>query len=97
MSKPWTTSDIPSQKGKRILVTGATSGIGWNAALELARAGAEVTIPARTQAKADDAVTRIPAVVPQANLKTAVMDVSSLESVRAFAGQQFKDTGQSIC
>src|SRR5262249_12801902 len=50
-----------------------------------------LTMPARTQAKADDAVTRIRAVVPQAKLKTAVMDLSSLKSVRAFAAQQLAD------
>lgn len=93
MNKPWSPADIPSQNGKRIIITGATSGIGWNAALELARAGAEVTIPARTQAKADDAVQRIYALVPQAKLKTGIMDVSSLESVRAFSAQQLRDSG----
>jgi NAD(P)-dependent dehydrogenase (short-subunit alcohol dehydrogenase family) len=44
MDKPWTTKDIPPQTGKRIIVTGANSGIRWHTALELARAGAEVTI-----------------------------------------------------
>ena len=82
MSKGWTIKDIPSQRGKRVLVTGASSGIGWNTALELARAGAEVTMPARTQTKADDAIRRIQAVLPNAELKAAVMDLSSLQSVR---------------
>ncbi|ADV84711.1 oxidoreductase [Terriglobus saanensis] len=91
MSKPWTTKDIPTQSGKRILITGANSGIGWNTALELARAGAEVTIPCRTQAKADDAVARIRAILPSAHLHTAVMDVSNMASVRAFAAQQLED------
>jgi hypothetical protein len=54
--KPWTTKDTPPQTGKRIIVTGANSGIGWHTAAELARAGAEVVIPARNQVKADDAV-----------------------------------------
>jgi len=91
MSKAWTSKDIPSQTGKRNLITGGSSGIGWNTALELAQAGAEVTIPARMQVKAADAVTRIRPVVPQAKLKTAVMDLSSLKSVRAFAAQQLAD------
>jgi NADP-dependent 3-hydroxy acid dehydrogenase YdfG len=34
----WTVADIPSQRGKLAVVTGANSGIGWNTALELARA-----------------------------------------------------------
>jgi len=92
MSQAWTSKDIPSQSGKRIIVTGATSGIGWNTALELARAGAEVTIPARTAAKAEDAAARIRADVPHAKLKTAIMDLSSLRSVREFAEQQLADT-----
>jgi NAD(P)-dependent dehydrogenase (short-subunit alcohol dehydrogenase family) len=91
MKTSWKPADMPSQAGKRIVITGATSGIGWYAAMELARAGAEVTIPTRTQAKADDAVKRIKAEVPMANLKTGIMDVSSLESVRQFAATQLMD------
>jgi hypothetical protein len=45
---------IPSQADKRIIVTGSNSGIGLVTALELARAGAEITAPARTHAKAED-------------------------------------------
>jgi NADPH:quinone reductase-like Zn-dependent oxidoreductase len=55
----WTSSDIPSQAGRRIIITGANSGIGWEAALALARAGAEVVLAARTTAKGQDAVDRI--------------------------------------
>ena len=39
--------------GKRFLITGATSGIGKEAARELARVGASVTIAARDLAKAE--------------------------------------------
>jgi len=85
MKKAWSAKDIPSQAGKRAIVTGATSGIGWNMALELARAGAEVTIPARTSQKAEEAVKRVRAEVPHAKLNTAVMDLTSLDSVRSFA------------
>src|SRR5262249_46837450 len=88
MSTAWTPNDIPSQAGQRIVVTGATSGIGWNTALELARAGAEVVIPARTSGKAKDAAARIRAQVPTAKLETAVMDLSRLASVRGFAEQE---------
>jgi NAD(P)-dependent dehydrogenase (short-subunit alcohol dehydrogenase family) len=40
----WSVKDIPSQAGKVAVVTGANSGIGWDTALELARAGGEVVM-----------------------------------------------------
>jgi NAD(P)-dependent dehydrogenase (short-subunit alcohol dehydrogenase family) len=91
MTKPWTLRDIPPQTGKRILITGANSGIGWHTALELARAEAEVTISARSQEKAEGAAARIRAQVPQAQLKTGVMDLADLASVRAFADCELAD------
>lgn len=91
MHKPWTTKDIPPQTGKRIIVTGANSGIGWHIALELARAGAEVTITARNEAKADDAAARIRRRVTNARLKTAILDLADLATVRAFAVGELAD------
>ncbi len=81
----WTADRIPSQTGRRVLITGANSGIGWEAALELTRRGAEVVMPARTEAKAEDAMARIRAQVPQAKLVPAILDLASLASVRRFA------------
>jgi NAD(P)-dependent dehydrogenase (short-subunit alcohol dehydrogenase family) len=87
MKTPWTASDIPSQQGRRVLITGGNSGIGFHTALELARHGAEVILPARTQAKADDAVGRIRAEVPEATLHTDILDLADQSSVRAFAAR----------
>lgn len=81
----WTVAEIPSQKGKLAVVTGANSGIGWNTALELARAGAEVVVAARTEAKGGDAVTRIRKEVPAAKVRYEQLDLASLRSVREFA------------
>ncbi|MGD0648513.1 MAG: oxidoreductase [Acidobacteriaceae bacterium] len=85
MKTEWTTKDIPSQAGRRVLITGANSGIGWEAALELARRGAEIILPARTEAKADDAIARIRAQVPGAKLVPEILDLADLNSVHAFA------------
>ena len=82
----WTTRDIPSQSGRRVLITGANSGIGFYAALELARCGAEIILPARTREKAFDAIRRIEAEVPNAKLVPAILDLASLDSVHSFAG-----------
>jgi NAD(P)-dependent dehydrogenase (short-subunit alcohol dehydrogenase family) len=81
----WTASKIPSQTGRRVLITGGNSGIGFHAALELARHGAEVILPARSEAKAADAIKRIRAEVPGAILTPAILDLASLASVRSFA------------
>lgn len=48
----WGTTDIPDLTGRRALVTGATSGLGYETALELLRHGAEVLIAARNPEKA---------------------------------------------
>jgi NAD(P)-dependent dehydrogenase (short-subunit alcohol dehydrogenase family) len=85
MKKNWTASDIPSQQNRRALITGANSGIGFHTALELARRGAEVILPARTFDKANDAIARIRAEVPGAQLVPEILDLADLSSVRAFA------------
>jgi NAD(P)-dependent dehydrogenase (short-subunit alcohol dehydrogenase family) len=87
MQKVWTTENIPSQAGRTVLITGANSGIGFQAALQLARKGAEVILPARTQAKADDAVARILLQAPQARLHPEILDLADLASIRAFANR----------
>lgn len=88
MTQTWTKNDIPSQAGKRIIVTGANSGIGWHAALELTRAGADVTIASRNDAKAAEAAQRIRSIVPNAKLSVGKLDLSRPDSVKAFAESQ---------
>jgi NAD(P)-dependent dehydrogenase (short-subunit alcohol dehydrogenase family) len=83
----WTTAKIPSQIGRRALISGANSGIGWHTALELARRGAEVVIAARSMEKAEDAAARIRKIVPAASLVSSVLDLADLSSVRAFAAR----------
>jgi len=51
----WTVADMPSQDGRIAVVTGATSGIGYHAARELAHAGAEVVLAVRDVERGDAA------------------------------------------
>ena len=83
----WTIADIPPQTGKIAVVTGASSGIGWHTALELARAGGEVILAARTEAKERDTVERIRRELPHAKVRAEVLDLASLRSVRAFTAK----------
>ncbi|GAA1577525.1 MULTISPECIES: oxidoreductase [Kribbella] len=55
----WSTADIPDLTGRRALVTGATSGIGYETALELLRHGADVIVAARNPEKAARAAERL--------------------------------------
>jgi NAD(P)-dependent dehydrogenase (short-subunit alcohol dehydrogenase family) len=87
MTSAWTAKDIPSQQNRRVLITGANSGIGLEAALELARRGAEIILPARTEAKADAAIARIRAQIPSAKLIPEILDLADLRSVHSFASR----------
>jgi NAD(P)-dependent dehydrogenase (short-subunit alcohol dehydrogenase family) len=83
--KPWTVRDIPPQAGKLAIVTGANSGIGYDTALELARAGAAVVVASRSEAKGSAAVSRIQAAVPGAEVRFEALDLASLVAVAGFA------------
>ena len=82
---PWTTALIPPQAGRRALVTGATSGIGYEAALALAGAGAEIVIAARDLGKAEAKAAAIRRAHPAAVIECRLLDTARLASVRAFA------------
>ena len=97
MKTNWTTANIPSQVGRRAVITGSNSGIGFETALALARKGAELILPARTQAKADDAAARILEQVPNAQLHPEILDLAVQASVHAFANRVMERfPGQSL-
>jgi NAD(P)-dependent dehydrogenase (short-subunit alcohol dehydrogenase family) len=83
----WTTNDIPSQTGKLAAITGATGGLGYETALALAQAGAEVILLGRSDAKGRDALQRIKALAPNAKVRFENIDLASLASVRACASR----------
>jgi NAD(P)-dependent dehydrogenase (short-subunit alcohol dehydrogenase family) len=87
----WTTKDIPSQQGKRALVTGANSGIGFHAAKELAQAGAVVLLACRSSEKGAQAKQRILKEIPSAQLEVLELDLASLASIRRTAAMLVDD------
>lgn len=78
-------ADLPRLDGKVVLVTGATSGLGEAAALDLARLGASVRLLARNPSKAEDTERRIRQQSDNDDVRSGIADLSSLDAVRRFA------------
>ena len=85
MSAKWTASDVPDQSGRVAVVTGANSGIGYEAALVLAGRGARVVLAVRDLAKGNQAADRIRRAHAGAQVEVQELDLTSLASVRAAA------------
>ena len=80
----WTADDIPDQGGKLALVTGASSGIGYEAARALAAKGARVILAVRSVEKGEASADAIRRSHPHAALEVMALDLADLASVRRF-------------
>lgn len=87
----WTADRITDQTGRTFLVTGANSGLGFETARQLAVHGGSVVLTARSESKGADAVSRIRAAHPGANVEYRLLDLADLDDVRRFAGQVLDD------
>ena len=83
MNDKWTERNIPNQRDRIAVVTGANTGLGFHAARVLAEKGASVVLAVRDIAKGKDAAARIAQTAPRADLTIQHMDLTSLESVRS--------------
>jgi NAD(P)-dependent dehydrogenase (short-subunit alcohol dehydrogenase family) len=81
----WTAADVPDQSGRVAVITGANTGIGFEAAAVLADKGAHVVMAVRDLDKGRAAADRIITRNPDARLTLQRLDLSSLTSVRAAA------------
>ncbi|MFK8025468.1 MAG: oxidoreductase [Ilumatobacter sp.] len=77
--------DVTDQTGRTFLVTGANTGLGFEATKVIAQRGAKVLLGCRSESKANDAIERIVAEVPDADLGFVPLDQNDLSSVRAAA------------
>lgn len=85
---PFFSYNIPASMSQKIcLITGATSGIGRAAALELARQNFQIIIVARNKDRAEAACRRINSLTGNKSVFWYLCDLSLLRDVRALASQ----------
>jgi 3-dehydrosphinganine reductase len=81
-------------RGKKVAISGGSSGIGKAAAIELARGGASVAILARTRSTLDEALAEIRAAGgPDQRFVAVSVDVTSDEGVEAAAREVLEGLG----
>lgn len=79
---------IESNLSDRVaVVTGATSGLGRQTALELARLGASVVLVGRNPEKTRDVIESIRGVTGNTSLRAEIADLSSMQEIRSLASR----------
>ena len=78
-------TEVPSQLGRTAVVTGATGGLGYETALALAKAGAEVILTGRDDRKGQSAIEKIGRELVSVKTSYEHLDLASLASVADFA------------
>jgi len=81
----WTTENIPDQSGKIVIVTGANSGIGYEAARALTFKGATVIMACRDPEKGEAAALQIRSENIQGQVVVKQLDLADLDSISSFA------------
>ena len=85
----WDSENISGQEGRVVIVTGSSSGLGFETANVLASKKATVIIAVRNEVKGDAAVKKIQAENPNADVQVMLVDLADLESIHRFA-ENFK-------
>lgn len=81
----WNTNNIADQSGKVVVITGATSGLGKEAARVFAEKGASVIMAVRNTQKGEQVVAEFKKAMPNAKIEVRKLDLGSLDSVKSFS------------
>lgn len=84
MAQHWTVENISDQRGKVAIITGANSGIGFEAARALAQKGAQVVMACRDEKRGNDAAETIRREEVAGEVEMMILDLGDLASVRRF-------------
>jgi NAD(P)-dependent dehydrogenase (short-subunit alcohol dehydrogenase family) len=87
MTRKFTENNVPDQSGSTVVITGANTGLGYEAARVLSGRGARVLIACRSQQKAEDAIARIEKQNGTVNISYVPLDLGDLSSVKQCAAQ----------
>ena len=83
--KQWLNQYLPDLSGKTIIITGANSGIGYEAARLLAYKGAHIVLTSRNIERGKQAASNIRSQIPNASIKVEQLDLAELDSIAAFS------------
>ncbi len=95
MNNNWTINNMPSLKGKTIIVTGGNSGLGYEAVKAFASKGAKVVLACRTTSKGEEAKKQIISENKTADITVMNLDLNDLSSVKAFV-EEYKKSYQQL-
>lgn len=89
-TEKWNINNMPDQNNRLVIVTGSSSGIGFEAAKELTNKNAMVVIAVRNEEKGKRAIQRIKETNADARVELMIIDLADQQSVKKFA-EDFKN------
>ena len=75
----------PNLQGRTAIVTGANIGLGFQTALQLAQQGIHVILACRSKDRAEAALKKLQAALPNGSFEIMLVDMGNMDSIRAFA------------
>ncbi len=94
LQQKWDSRDVPDQKGRVAIITGSSSGIGYETARVLAARNATVVMAVRDLEKGQSALKKIKSAFPEADARIMELDLASLDIVHRFADDFKKNFSQ---